>query len=689
MSSLTRPTPLSAPLALSGLFALASLLPACAQAPVPESESDEISEPRGEDTGEEDVAESQDELFGNASYGGDCSAGLKTFLDKIHFYGRVVAGSRAFEQCIDHSLRVATSSAYGGAFGEYRQCNGDPYYGYSADVQRERVLEASRSANDVFMYCTGGGGLASTNLGPYDTNNAETLWWSGWLTDVYNSLGLPLCGPAQPAPCRWAPDPWPYSQAAGIVWHEAMHQHGYTHGANEQAPALTACGYSGDPTWHFQVNTMPYIVGDCMSDVIDRSGMACGNMESCGSGMLKVVTGYGASTCECVADPRNIGTRSSGAFTHIVTAANTSSATTTLDHPALNGNPSAKVQFTHVWNPPGGGTGYNGNRPIAWYNYATARWVIQNSNGVSLPIGTGFFVRAGRGNVHRTSAANVSGHITYLDHPLANGDPGAWVTASPTPYAGAAGGNVNAHSIGVYYDPGVKKWTIYNQDFATMPLDSGFTFDVETPAHRGLHFVHTSAAGNISGHMTKLSSPFLDGNPNVRFLVTPDWTRGQVYDTHQFGVWYDGSRWWIYNENGPSSGAAMPSGVAFHIEVLKDEIQRWVKVPESTYGVDTGIDVLSTDRVRIHGSGSIWSGTWFSPNVPPEGETGYPFNGNFPLNARIYSLIGRFTSDGYFYVGRDVVRGGPTSTQRLSVRTNDDWPGNGNGYFQAEVRVFR
>jgi len=623
---------------------------------------------------EPDTGQTSSDLLGTGDFGADCSAHQKDFLATAYLYGRVAVASRAFEQCVEQAARVGVPEAGGFWTGSYRQCNGDPFYGQPLDSQVQSVLDAARSGNDLFMNCSGGGGLASTSIGPYDRSDAESLSWSVWLNQV---IDAPRSGA------------WPYSQAANSIWHEAMHQHGYTHGGNDQASAQPACGYAGDPTWDYQNNTMPYILGACVSAVLDASAGTCGPIDSCGPGKLKIVTGYGSSACECLADPRDIGTRSANAFTHVTTAVNTSSGMTTLDHPLLNGRADAVVQFTHVYSPAGTTTAaFNGNRPIAFYNYSTGRWVIQNQHGAQMPLGTGFFVRVGHGAVHRTTVANTSWHITRIDHPLANSNPNALVTVSPTPYAGAFSGSVDDHPIGVYYDAGAQRWTIFNQDVAAMPSDSSFTVDVETQLNRGLHFVHLATTANSSAYLTRLSSPLLDGKPNVRFLVTPDWTRGPIYNANDYGVWYDGSSWWIYNESGSGPGATMLLGAAFHIEVLKDEVQRWMRVAESSTGLDTGFDVQPGDRLHVRGSGRIaaWLGAF---TVGPEGESAPPYNPWFPMNANRFSLIGRFASDGYFSIGRDLTRNGPSSTQRLTLRSNDDLPGDGSGFFEAEIRAFR
>lgn len=244
----------------------------------------------------EDVGSTTAPLLGDITYDDDCTTGHVEFNNTIVAYGRMAAASEAFAECLDTQIRA-----------RYRKCLGDPGYSESIDQQIVRVLAVARSLNGLNIHCSGGNGNASSDLGPYDLASDENLWWGSWFASVYSHLGDRPCGAGeQPDPdnCSYAPLPWPYSQAAGIVWHEAMHQHGYTHGANDQANAIVACGYAGDANWHFQRNTMPYIVEGCIDEVIDQSGRNCGGIESCpGDNQLNLVDGDGSSTCECVNDP--------------------------------------------------------------------------------------------------------------------------------------------------------------------------------------------------------------------------------------------------------------------------------------------------------------------------------------------------------------------------------------------------
>lgn len=246
-----------------------------------------------------DDEELQPRVFGDASFQ-DCSPAHIAFNEDIIRHGRIVAGTDAFAECIDTAFRTGTDG-----FGPYRACSGEPFAGNNVTTQVARAIEMARSPNDLAIDCTGGGGNASTGQNDgWGHGNDESFTWGGWFSSVFDQLALPVCGPGQSPPaCRAAAYPWPYSQAAGSVWHEAAHTHGYSHGANDQTNAILACGYAGDPSWHFQVNTAPYIIGNCIAQVMADSATACGNIDSCPGDALRIVDSHGGATCSCVEDP--------------------------------------------------------------------------------------------------------------------------------------------------------------------------------------------------------------------------------------------------------------------------------------------------------------------------------------------------------------------------------------------------
>jgi len=250
-------------------------------------------------THETNDTEAEDNLYGDVSYSGSaCTSDRRQFHDEILKYGRVASASQAFEQCVTQKIND----------GVYRECNKDPGKGLPKATQLELVLQVARSDNDLGIKCSGGSGNASTSLGKHNHSGVESFSWGGWFASVHGQMSKPLCSETSSSDCRYAAHPWPYSQAAGIVWHEVMHTHGYTHGANDQAGAIVACGYSGDASWHYQVNTMPYIVGQCINEVIDRSGEQCGNPDSCwGSNRLRMIDEFDGTSCSCQHDPHNDG----------------------------------------------------------------------------------------------------------------------------------------------------------------------------------------------------------------------------------------------------------------------------------------------------------------------------------------------------------------------------------------------
>ncbi len=222
-------------------------------------------------------------------FGSDCTPEQQTFNRTVVAYGRTVVASKIFEELLRKKMREA-----------YGKCNGDPFYDSDLETQIRQVLAACRAPRSIKINCTGGSGNASAGISNYDLNKIPEFSWGGWFQ------GVSQC--AIQNNCTWAPFPWPYTQAAGTVWHELMHQYGYVHGANspdENPQAKIACGIPASNTsWHFQNNTVPYIVGNCISEVLDLSQRACGDIRSCTSpNQIKLLDRLGGTTCSCVNDP--------------------------------------------------------------------------------------------------------------------------------------------------------------------------------------------------------------------------------------------------------------------------------------------------------------------------------------------------------------------------------------------------
>ena len=171
--------------------------------------------------------------------------------------------------------------------------------------------------------------------------------------------------------------------------------------------------------------------------------------------------------------------------------------------------------------------------------------------------------------VHRATDANSRGDYTYLDHRRVNGDPDAVVLAVPAPDRGNAGEEgAYGHNVGVWFEPGARKWAIFNQDMAPVPAGSAFEV-VLPPASES--FVHRAGPSNVVGNATFLNNPLTDGEPDAVVSVTQNWNpggRGGVYNDHPLGVLYDEdmNKWFVYNRD----GAPMPEGAAFNVAVSGD-----------------------------------------------------------------------------------------------------------------------
>jgi serine/threonine protein kinase len=79
--------------------------------------------------------------------------------------------------------------------------------------------------------------------------------------------------------------------------------------------------------------------------------------------------------------------------------------------------------------------------------------------------------------VHRAAPENISSNSTYLNNPLANGNPDAFISVTQNWNPGD-NGTYNDHPVGVWYDAGEERWAIFNQDRATMPDGASFNVTV-------------------------------------------------------------------------------------------------------------------------------------------------------------------------------------------------------------------
>jgi hypothetical protein len=123
-------------------------------------------------------------------------------------------------------------------------------------------------------------------------------------------------------------------------------------------------------------------------------------------------------------------------------------------------------------------------------------------------------------------------------------------------------------------------------------------------------------------------------------------------------------------------------------------VDKWVTIGAWQLQLDTNVRLKNGDWLDISASGAIWAGVWFTGTNGPRGWEGWTAGNDKPLpGSPPFSLLGRTSEDGYFYIGDGLRRTyqntsvGPGETQ-LSVALNDNDP-NGTGAFTVHIMVWR
>ncbi len=175
---------------------------------------------------------------------------------------------------------------------------------------------------------------------------------------------------------------------------------------------------------------------------------------------------------------------------------------------------------------------------------------------------------------HATSKSNTNGHITNLSHPSVNGKSDAVL------FITQVYGKYNNHQVGVWYNNGT--WTIYNEDRIALPEGTKFNVLV-LPAGDNV-FTHTVDITNIQDTWTLIDHAMTNDNPNAIVFVTQNW-KGS-YNPKPIGVWYDGSKWSIFNQD----NSKLPTGLTFNVLIQEEGYAN------STGGYADVYTVTTTDK---------------------------------------------------------------------------------------------
>ncbi len=258
------------------------------------------------------------------------------------------------------------------------------------------------------------------------------------------------------------------------------------------------------------------------------------------------------------------------AFVHIAHSANTTSTSTYIDHPLTDGHPNAIVFVTPNYNPGGVGGTYEDHRIGVWYDAGASKWAIFNQDSAAMatdeafnvlipPAGSNVFVQT-------ASVANISAEATTIDNALINNNPNAMLFVTPNYNPGGSGGTYDNHPIGVRYSSSSQRWSIFNEDFAAMPVNAAFNVFV-SPTDSGA-FIHRATLANIFENWTDIDSPITNNNPNLLLFVTPNLNPGAIggiVENHNIGVFYDSGvkKWSVFNQD----VAAMLMNTTFNVLV--------------------------------------------------------------------------------------------------------------------------
>lgn len=197
--------------------------------------------------------------------------------------------------------------------------------------------------------------------------------------------------------------------------------------------------------------------------------------------------------------------------------------------------------------------------------------------------GTGWGVVGVTGNSY-TAVVGVSGYVgVYGSGETA----GVWGAASNSP--GVYGESSSDSGVSGFGVIGVSaRGEIGTRTSGLLSTDPALSIATGSLAVEGAGigtstcvFTHRASAGNTSGHITTITHPQTNGDPNAILIITPNWNprnTGGTYNNHATGVYYDpaSSKWTIFNQD----LAAIPAGAAFNVMVVKSSAAGLDSLPD-------------------------------------------------------------------------------------------------------------
>jgi serine/threonine protein kinase len=226
-------------------------------------------------------------------------------------------------------------------------------------------------------------------------------------------------------------------------------------------------------------------------------------------------------------------------------------------------------------------------------------------------------------------------------------------------------------------------------------------------------FIQQATADTIRANYTIIDNLLTNGNPNAIVMVTQNWNPGGgkgTYNNHPVGVWYDGARWAIFNED----LAAMTPQAFFNVLVLNQSSSVFVQVATPKNSVDnyTVIDnpltngnphalVMVTQNWNPGGGRGTYNnhpiGVWYTPSgkwsifnedrAPMAPKVSFNVQVLDPSSsAFVHRAIASNIGDNYTAFSNGASDGNPNAI--VLVTQNWNPPGNGSIYNSHEVGVW-
>ncbi len=217
------------------------------------------------------IGVAQDDLLGKHEGQAECSPFTEGLIDQSSRMARIVMNSNAFAQCVSQRMNA-----------NYEGCGQDPFPTSSRATQIALAWQALWKDNHVGYHC------------PYTVNDGSSAaaYYQGWGEQETKYIELVDDWSESFPDWSWYSGVQPLDWRASDIVHEFMHTHDYKH-PDSGCPA----GYSGG------TDSVPYIYGKCVYDVIDASYNACSGFDAQDTDELRLVSSWPAtSACTVVSD---------------------------------------------------------------------------------------------------------------------------------------------------------------------------------------------------------------------------------------------------------------------------------------------------------------------------------------------------------------------------------------------------